>query len=67
MYLDTVNYTLPLDTIKPYLRPMSSMTEEEMDEYNLTFQDDRTQITHIGKYCQKYIRKNNLILHGRIQ
>lgn len=26
----------PFDSVKPYLRPMSSMTEEEKDEYNKT-------------------------------
>ena len=31
-----------LDTIKPYLRPMSSMTEEENDEYYKTFDWDYT-------------------------
>lgn len=34
VYLDCVHTTV--DCIKPYLRPMSSMTEEERKEYNLT-------------------------------
>jgi len=34
VYLDCVYTTI--DCIKPYLRPMSSMTEEERKEYNLT-------------------------------
>ena len=32
IYPDRVNYTLPVDEVKPYLRPMSSMTEEEKKE-----------------------------------
>lgn len=31
-----VDYEASIVDIKPYLRPMSSMTEEEMGEYNLT-------------------------------
>lgn len=27
-------FEVDLDKVKPYLRPMSSMTEEEMEEYN---------------------------------
>ena len=28
----SINYTVPISNIKPYLRPMSSMTEEEYNE-----------------------------------
>jgi len=31
--IDDVHYTGYLESIKPYLRPMSSMTEEEIEEY----------------------------------
>ena len=31
------NYTVGISEIKPYLRPMSSMTEEEKNEYLNTF------------------------------
>jgi hypothetical protein len=31
--LDFSNYTIEIEEIKPYLRPMSSMTEEEDKEY----------------------------------
>lgn len=31
---DNLHYTGYLENIKPYLRPMSSMTEEEVNEYN---------------------------------
>lgn len=37
-----VNYTIGISEIKPYLRPMSSMTEEEKEEYNkVMFQSER--------------------------
>lgn len=39
VYPDGVTYTLPLDKVKPYLRPMSSMTEEEKAEYVNTCYD----------------------------
>lgn len=35
--------------IKPYLRPMDSMTEEETNEYNKCFEEDRDDIMPIGK------------------
>lgn len=38
-----------LDEIKPYLRSLSSMTEEEMDSYNNEWENDRKTITTIGK------------------
>ena len=31
--LDYTTYTIPIYEVKPYLRPMSSMTEEERNEY----------------------------------
>ena len=32
--LDFSNYTIEIEEIKPYLRPMSSMTDKEEEEYN---------------------------------
>lgn len=34
VYLKNVNKTFSIDEIKSYLRPMSSMTEEEFDEFS---------------------------------
>lgn len=49
----------PITQIKPYLRPMSSMTEEEMEKYNNTWEDDRAQILPIGNQLKEiYARKN---------
>ena len=32
-YVDIGQYSLPIENIKPYLLPMSSMTEEEWEDY----------------------------------
>jgi hypothetical protein len=32
-YVDIGQYSLPIERIKPYLFPLSSMTEEQYDEY----------------------------------
>ena len=40
IYPDRVNYTLPANEVKPYLRPMSSMTEEERKEMTDEIQKD---------------------------
>lgn len=32
-YVDIGQYSLPIESVKPYLFPMSSMTEEQYDEY----------------------------------
>ena len=34
-YVDIGQYSLPIEHIKPYLFPMSSMTDEQKKEYNL--------------------------------
>ena len=42
-----------LETVKPYLRPMSSMTEEEKWEYtNLCFEEDREEFV-FGEWATK--------------
>lgn len=33
-YVDIGQYSLPIECIKPYLFPLSSMTEEQEEEYN---------------------------------
>lgn len=36
------NYTIPICDVKPYLRPLSSMTKEEEKEYhNLCYEEER--------------------------
>ncbi len=47
------------DLPKPYLRPMSSMTEEEMEEYNNLWELDRKDIFPIGKKLEEEYSKKN--------
>jgi len=42
------DYGVPVEFIKPYLRPMSSMTEEEYDEFK--------DLTTCGRWCDDYDR-----------
>jgi len=43
-----------LDTIKPYLRPMSNMTEEEKDYYDtITYTEDETHFK--GVWCKSVV------------
>lgn len=44
--------TVYIDNIKPYLRPMSSMTEEEQKEYHKTFQVEAD--THGFTYIESF-------------
>ena len=39
-YLDGLGYNAEYRNLRPYLRPMSSMTEEEEDEYMIARQKD---------------------------
>lgn len=43
--------------VKPYLRPMTSMTKEEMEEYNKLWDDDRTKVWTLGKELEKEYKK----------
>ena len=45
------------DIIKPYLRPMSSMTKEEMEEYNNMYEEDRKDILPVGKNFEEVYRQ----------
>ena len=55
--LDNENYTLSIDEVKPYLFPLSSMTEEQIKEFNSITQKCNT---YIGKsilltdFCNKH-------------
>ena len=55
-----------LETIKPYLRPMSSMTEEEKKEYENCYQsDDTTTVTLlVDFYNKKHFDYRGLIPMG---
>ena len=41
-YVDIGQYSLPIESVKPYLFPLSSMTDEQKKEYyNLCFEEER--------------------------
>lgn len=54
-YFENCDEDIPLETVKPYLRPMSSMTEEEEDEYELVCRKSiTTQIDWLNKNMFDY-------------
>lgn len=56
---DLISWKLDEINIKPYLRPMSSMTEEEEIEC------DKTPMKYLGDfYCEKHLDYHNLIEKG---
>ena len=43
-YVDIGQYSLPTESVKPYLFPLSSMTDEQKKEYyNLCFEEEREE------------------------
>ena len=66
MFDGCINYDYIIDDIKPYLRPMSSMTEEEESMYNLL-----QGISHLeqhwtaddGKFCRYADAMDYLLEH----
>lgn len=55
----------PIDTFddKPYLRSMTSMTEEETNEYNQCWEDDRDDIMIIGKHFEEMYKSKKFTLY----
>ena len=52
-----ISYRAHIKGIRPYLRPMSSMTEEEEKEYsNAHVLDNCDELANIQKYGNKYIQ-----------
>ena len=59
-YIEEIEGWFDVSKIKPYLRPMSSMTEEEMEEYNQLWDDDRIDtIVTVGKRLEEEYKKKN--------
>ena len=56
-----VLYTVFFDDVKPYLRPMSSMTEEERKEYGLILCDELS----INQF--DWLNANHFDYHGLIE
>ena len=43
-YVDIGQYSLPIESVKPYLFPLSRMTDEQKQEYyNLCFEEEREE------------------------
>ena len=47
----------------PYLRSMTSMTEEETNEYNQCWEDDRDDIMIIGKHFEEMYKSKKFTLY----
>ena len=47
-YVDIGQYSLPIERIKPYLFPLSSMTDEKEKEYNILRDDVQTYHYEFG-------------------
>ena len=58
----TYDYHPCIDNCKPYLRPMSSMTEEELYEYQVYIVEEKDEIT---KFCNMDIFFNSKHLDYR--
>lgn len=49
--------------LKPYLRSMLSMTDEEVNEYNQCWEKDRDDIMIIGKHFEEIYKSKKLTLY----
>lgn len=72
-HVEIGQYVLPIENVKPYLLPLSSMTEEQKKELNyklieLGFQVLNDEISHIEtvKFEIDYYLKNHLDYRGLI-
>jgi hypothetical protein len=69
-YVDIGQYSLPIESVKPYLFPFSSMTEEQEIEYDATFatiiyEDGRKDSAMTYKSFD-WLNKNNFDYRGLI-
>ena len=63
-YVDIGQYSLPIERIKPYLFPMSSMTDEQFKEYwELEHSGD---MEHLSIPALDWLNKNNFDYRGLI-
>lgn len=80
-YVEIGQYSLPIEAVKPYLFPLSSMTEEQKKEYNLECKKDlkilseavlnrtytKTRIATPLYYGIDWLNKNNFDYRGLIE
>ena len=52
-YVEIGQYSLPIERIKPYLFPMSSMTEEQEKEWSYTLSSDYNITYDTVDWCNK--------------
>ena len=67
---DNVHHTGNIETIKPYLRPMSSMTEEERDEYTETFDITNQEVDDYDVFQVRvvdWLHKHHFDVRGLIE
>ena len=73
-YVDIGQYTLPIERIKPYLFPLSSMTEEEETQLNDTLiqleldaLNDEIEHHKVAEFEIDFYNKNHLDYRGLIE
>lgn len=59
-------FTYPIHVIKPYLRPLSSMTNEEKETYQMFFNEDGLVNTSIDTYVD-WLLKGHFDFRGLIE
>ena len=74
--LDNETYTLPIEEVKPYLFPLSSMTKEQKEEFNSYFTSvpyyGDNEHEHVVPYyfvelLMEFFHKNHIDNNGLIQ
>ena len=64
-YVDIGQYSLPIEGIKPYLFPLSSMTEEQKSQYN--FYLTRIVFAYDASLLIDWLNKNHFDYRGLIK
>lgn len=59
-------YGLPIEKVKPYLFPMSSMTEEQWKELKPTMAEDAFGVLYYTLKTYDYFYKNHIDIRGLI-
>ena len=72
MFSGAINVDYIIDDVKPYLRPMSSMTEEEYEDLCnsctwLWFKDDLRTVTHGDHKCYDWLNAHHFDYRGLIE
>ena len=65
-YVEIGQYSLPIEAVKPYLFPLSSMTEEQKKEWQSLMIRDPYGILYYTIYSYDYLYKNHIDIRGLI-